>query len=549
MASSTQPRISQLSTEDPILQHKAADAGSSDPDPDNSPQYRTFSDGSETSSRSSSSVIILERFEVDFDRNIHDRFKMVHDCIEGPLLTDLFNSGARKCSMAIRLMALGPYEAEAKPYIVVFTSQDHCKRIQRYFRRPTVRSIYKPSDPTNPSFEILVHGSSPEKKSNESEIEVFAPYCSFHSHYSSSTFCGTPIMVRHPSGHEICATLGGILKVDDENGSCELYGLTAGHVLDDGDDELPLPSINHEDRRSAVSWAGSDSDSDPGLDSDTETDSSSSMLINTDLLTAPKNDTQLLHQEPHVDPWSLLPQQRLGSVKKLDNHTSSGVETPTKVDAIRNLDWALIELHKYIPNRIPANPDSFKEGRELQAPCADDKKDFGLRAIMISGSERLKAGSISGLPSQLLLSPGTGFVDARIINLYDGKEVSDGDSGSWVVDGKTLEVYGHVVATDAFGGGYVIPIKDTMSDIQRNLNATSVSLPSTEYVSYEHVARKVEQESSRTSVTVSTSNQRRLSLPSEPMSKEAEKLDISSADYTPSTSVPQPQSQRLESPP
>ncbi|KAK6851074.1 hypothetical protein PG995_009659 [Apiospora arundinis] len=458
MASSTEACISQLSTEDPIPQRKAADAGSSDPNSDNSPQHQTFSYSSETSTRSSSSVIsrlaqhvkpklhtkencqVIERFEVAFDQKIHDRFKVVHDCIEGPLLTDLFNSGARKCSMSIRLMALGPSRAEAKPHIVVFASQDHCKRIQKFFRRPTVRSIYKPSDPTIPCFGILVHGSSPEKKSNESEMEVLAPRCDFHSPYSLSTFCGTPIMVRHPSGHEIRATLGGILQVDDENGNCELYGLTAGHVLDDGEDESSLPSINLEDRRSDESWADADSDSDPGLDSDSETDSSSSMLINTDLLTAPKSDTQLPFEEPRVDPWSLLPPRRLGSVKKLDNQTSNGVETPTKVDAIRNLDWALIELDSYSPNRIPANPDSFKEGRELQAPCADDKEGFGLRAIMISGSERIKAGSISGLPSRLLLSPGTGFVDARIINLYGGK----GSLYPMVLDSSRIDRLTHI---------------------------------------------------------------------------------------------------------
>ncbi|KAK7976197.1 hypothetical protein PG989_014660 [Apiospora arundinis] len=81
---------------------------------------------------------------------------------------------------------------------------------------------------------------------------------------------------------------------------------------------------------------------------------------------------------------------------------------------------------------------------------------------------------------RLLLGPGNGFVDARIINVGGGQVISDGDSGSWFIGWDTLEVYGHVVAADAFGCGHVIPIKDTMSDIQRKLNATSVSLPSTE---------------------------------------------------------------------
>ena len=56
--------------------------------------------------------------------------------------------------------------------------------------------------------------------------------------------------------------------------------------------------------------------------------------------------------------------------------------------------------------------------------------------------------------------------------------VSDGDSGSWIVDELRLEVHGHVVADDVFGDAYVIPMNDILNDIQRCLGAKSVDLPS-----------------------------------------------------------------------
>ncbi len=59
-----------------------------------------------------------------------------------------------------------------------------------------------------------------------------------------------------------------------------------------------------------------------------------------------------------------------------------------------------------------------------------------------------------------------------------GIAIVDGDSGSWVVDEKTHEVYGHLVASDMFGEGYVIPLYATFHDMQIRLDVESVDLPS-----------------------------------------------------------------------
>jgi hypothetical protein len=45
------------------------------------------------------------------------------------------------------------------------------------------------------------------------------------------------------------------------------------------------------------------------------------------------------------------------------------------------------------------------------------------------------------------------------------------------MDEATSEVYGHVVASDAFGEAYVVPLRDTIQDIHTRLNSRTVRLP------------------------------------------------------------------------
>jgi pimeloyl-ACP methyl ester carboxylesterase len=55
-----------------------------------------------------------------------------------------------------------------------------------------------------------------------------------------------------------------------------------------------------------------------------------------------------------------------------------------------------------------------------------------------------------------------------------------GDSGSWVVNETTGEVYGHVILVDLLGEGYVVPIQSTLLNVKAQLGASHVVLPNTE---------------------------------------------------------------------
>jgi hypothetical protein len=56
--------------------------------------------------------------------------------------------------------------------------------------------------------------------------------------------------------------------------------------------------------------------------------------------------------------------------------------------------------------------------------------------------------------------------------------VIDGDCGSLIVSQETLEVYGHVVASNPLGEAYVVPLQNTFDQISKALGRNKPSLPS-----------------------------------------------------------------------
>ena len=51
-----------------------------------------------------------------------------------------------------------------------------------------------------------------------------------------------------------------------------------------------------------------------------------------------------------------------------------------------------------------------------------------------------------------------------------------GECGAWVIDADNFEFYGHIVASDAMGEAYVVPIQQTFMDIRGSLNASAVRI-------------------------------------------------------------------------
>ncbi|KKP00427.1 protein PNG1 [Trichoderma harzianum] len=387
-----------------------------------------------------------------------------------------FSSSTSYRPMSIRYLVLGKSEADAKDCLVVFCPPSQCKRVKRFFdKHRAVKSLCEPPDLSAPSFRPVVKDLAPQltvlqsgedseestdsEFSRETSIEV---YCS-STPPSDKTLCGTPIRFTNHTGEARNGTLGGIVKLVQNDGF-ELYGLTAGHGLQDWED-------------SPLSTSDSDSlnDDDSSIDEDMkellELESSDGSISSPEPEAA---DSSPSHPEPKLeefklsDTWVFEHSQKLGNVLPRPKHYKRG--------SGQYLDWALIKIDasKHQPNYHPS-----LKSKNLELTAAQKRLTpaaLGQPAIMIGGSQGCMSGTLSSLPARLMLGHGQSFVDAYTLCLQD-HTVCIGDSGSWVIDPLTYEVFGHIVATDMLGDAYVIPLQSIFEDIRTWHDAQSVNLP------------------------------------------------------------------------
>ncbi|CZR62773.1 uncharacterized protein PAC_12670 [Phialocephala subalpina] len=367
-----------------------------------------------------------------------------------------FTRGLPNCQGALMsLQVLGENEETAEPWVFVQCDKAIFKRVSNFFKQPLVKMDFEPPSPTDlsPRLRVLVHPLSPRQ---------LAGYKNFSSHYysfteggliqifsddscvSSGTLCGTQIMngsfPEHPK-----ATLGGVIAVTDKQGRTKLYGMTAGHSFLQG---------MHEDSQGEFS---EDEEDDVYVDEDSfELDLSSfigDIGMEGKLQLGGTGDTR---NEKSV-PWSKL------------GHLSVASHFYPKPG---NLDWALMTLEQAVclPNLLMSIFELQKFG--LCIFHATDKE------VIVISSRGALFGTLSQSWSYMMLPPGKVLVRTYILTLSNDEFFQSGDSGAWVVDTVTNEVYGHVVASDVFGRGYVVPICDLFEEIKNQLSGKLVSLPS-----------------------------------------------------------------------
>ncbi|CAG9995976.1 unnamed protein product [Clonostachys byssicola] len=426
---------------------------------------------------------------IEFDKSVDNatlsRFRHVHLMLEKPLLEYIRGSIRKKnCPIAIRLMVLGRCEADAKPCIVVLCPEQQSRKVRKFFDKKSVRSLRLPED-GQPSFEVFVVGRAPEPKQADGDIDVLIPIVGESEGYTNETYCGAPIVIRQTSGVDNRCTFGGVIKATWSNGEVKLYGLTVGHVLlSDLADDLTVSSESDQ-ARCSDDWEFELSDS----ESDDESVDMAEEETDDEALPLCVMDELQLGLADGSASWTALELGKIGSISK-DSPQYQSAATDTKYGETQAYyDWALIDMVSYKPNlirprKLPYSEvqedGAFKSGNhELVATASSSSLGKRQSVVVVSGSEGLKRGSLSALPSRLLLGPGKEFVDALILNLDNDKQILDGDSGSWVVNESTLEVYGYVVAADTFGGGYIIPLVEAFRNIADTLRCQSVDLATT----------------------------------------------------------------------
>ncbi|KAK6602332.1 hypothetical protein H4I95_07434 [Botrytis cinerea] len=142
------------------------------------------------------------------------------------------------------------------------------------------------------------------------------------------------------------------------------------------------------------------------------------------------------------------------------------------------LDWALIEFddgYYERPNALFSQDDPAKP-KFLETLSAAPKTSE-VKIFMISGVSGTRKGVLLSSSSYIGGKPSEDLCQAWNVILSDSSGVIDGDCGSLVVDQETLEVYGHVVASNPLGEAYVVPLRNTFHQISTAFGAKDLSLP------------------------------------------------------------------------
>lgn len=460
----------------------------------------------------------LFEFKMDVAATKLARFREIVPEIERLLLNYLqsakqfFRSSIPIKAIAIRYLVIGKDVSDAKDCLVVFCSTAQYKRIKRFFENHKgAKALCEPPDLSAPFFRVIISprplnltvgeehnrlqhnlavSSNSATKVSDSEpnrdriaspspIEV---YCS-PAQLSQETLCGAPIRFVNGLGGVLHGTFGGIIKVVQSDGDFQLYGLTASHGF--------------------VDWQPSSVSSDSGLATDEMYfDEETRRLIQLehsdgmgDEICSEGEDNEQEHQRSliradvdrvSISEWSFVESQKLGNILNMFKDYTDWKD--------QYLDWALFTLDPtvYRPNLF------FSEAtaRKFQLTAASGKSlpETGCHPVVIMGrpSQGSKSGSLSTMPTRVLLAPGKGFVDVYTLSLDTGSgkvavslslieliiAVSSGDSGSWVIDPVMSKVYGHIIATDMLGEVYVIPLESIFEDIRRYYQANSVQISS-----------------------------------------------------------------------
>lgn len=348
----------------------------------------------------------LKRFEKEVDQATIDKFQIVVERLQGPLLSQMRRPWQQRHPTAIRLMVLGKDETDAKPWIVVLCAQDQSRRIKRFFQQKFARAIYCPEGPAEHQFEVLVIGQPPRTKASDTLLDVYGGLSSPGLEGVKTTSCGTLLKVAEPDGARF-ATLGGIIKVVTPTGGHNLYGLTAGHILDSVDD--PAADIDAADPNSSSEENMPFDEEDCAIEAINNVENFGQFF---DLNSEPDLSLPPVQNPEAVDDWA-----KIGTV----THRA-------KPSHRHNRDWTLI---KSIDRRfLRANhlvgdvKNLHRRCKELREPC----KKTAIQSpkhVIVNSEVRLadsRQGVLSNLPTMVLIPPGRQFVRVYPLSM-------DGDAG------------------------------------------------------------------------------------------------------------------------
>ncbi|KAK2589820.1 hypothetical protein QQS21_012500 [Conoideocrella luteorostrata] len=169
----------------------------------------------------------------------------------------------------------------------------------------------------------------------------------------------------------------------------------------------------------------------------------------------------------------------------LQSESAELVESSSAKDISKQyLDWACLSINSDNPNGKRCNYLVLDDGaRIFLGTVADSPCIYASPVYLISAMLGVRKGRLLSGPSYLGSLPGQDLCQVWTL-IMDGVDgIIPGECGSIVVDQETFDVYGHVIGSDAFGHGHIIPLSRTIRQIKARFNAHTVILPDASYPS------------------------------------------------------------------
>ncbi|KAK7973435.1 hypothetical protein PG988_007569 [Apiospora saccharicola] len=292
---------------------------------------------------------------------------------------------------------LGQGEADAKMYMVVFCERRVKRRAKKFFSSSLALDLCKPQGAPEHAIEVLIVDPPIPVARVVAQLPAKYIYGSQHE----EGFCGAPMWFFNPETSTARhVTLGGILQITRDRGP-EIFGMTVGHAIEEL--ENPKPPTKEEEKQD-------DSDSDMTTDSRAHGSNDPEASSNT-----PSGD--LVLQQPKLWPRS----QQRESPWESNSMMLTALKASPGPETTAYYDWALVDIGDLARTsgvyNVPKTTD-FRV-RSLMIPPSRAIDDPEGSPITLMSSEGPKNGTISFLPSRLLLRPGRAFVNTYMIKLYE----------------------------------------------------------------------------------------------------------------------------------
>ncbi|KAK7213151.1 hypothetical protein V2G26_020329 [Clonostachys chloroleuca] len=378
-----------------------------------------------------------------------------------------------------RLMMVGLSLESAKPSVLIlcdYTNRDSLKSL--FKNMPSqynciIPSAWRSTDLSTMSkskpilwLYLCLTNSKPFKRLNGVPVDI---ECT-----SLVTMCGSLVQFEDRR-----STISLTLDIDGEDRL-----LTVEHIFRDKEPENDKPKMSPDPEslasiESNIEQSDRLDDSQDDISTDLDTDSNhDDPQMDRDLPTAPVdcNSSQVSHKpkRPSVEAPARLPRA---------HKQGERVEPPNTLRRRSPyLDWACLRLVNY--QMAPRQRCNFllRPGKppSLLEDVASKPRTHAVPVFMVSGILGVRSGRLIDSPSYLGPPKGQDLCETWTIILDKQEAFCPGESGSIVVDQETLSIYGHLVGSDTFGYGHVVPFSRTIEQIRTAFNVDNAGLPTLE---------------------------------------------------------------------